>query len=764
MPESLLRDIAVLLAAAAAVAVLCRGLGAPMVIGYLLAGFLIGPGLHGRALLDHPAQVRELMHLGVVFLVFAAGLEFRLFRLRELGARTAIAGAVGVLLMLLFGAAIGRALGWTGLAPWLLGAMLVPSSTIILTRGLAESRMAGRSFARLAVGLTLFEDLAMILILVAVTAIMGDGGVNLGDLGSRAVRLGGFLVVGLPLGLMLVPRLINRLFRNGQHEAVTVAVLGLCFGLAQLAALLGLSPAAGAFLAGLLAAESIAHDWIERRTGSLREFFTAIFFVSIGVLLDPHLLASHAIPCALLCAAFLLAKPLAVTLGGVAAGIPFSTALQASLALTHVGEFSFILAAAAVATGAVPHQAPPMIVALCVATAALSKPLIHHAHLVSETAERWMPGPLRGLLALYEWRLRASPPAASRPTWTALRRPALWLAAETAFLAALSAATGPIAAAVRGPSPAAPLSQWNAEWLVAGGAVAVGLPCFVAALRNIQALGMMLAEQIAPARGPGAEAGRFEQLLQRAFSGALTLALLLFLAIVSQPFLPPWPVTLAIGAAAAAAAVVFWRRLIHVHHRVEHAVQSSLERATDLTLPERQEARQVLEEFYPLGAALHEIALLPDSLAVGKTLRQLRLREETGATVLSVRRSGFEVVNPPADTPLFPEDHLLLVGQPSNLAAAEQFLAATRPTDPLGAARLWTLQLTERSPASGHTLRDLDLRRATGAAIVGITQAGEPILNPPMDSVLNPGDRLSLFGTISQLAAAGQLLGADLVP
>lgn len=752
---------------AGGVAVVFHRLRFPFVLGYLVAGILLSPGVFPAALgrpIHDMRTVSGLVDLGVVFLVFNIGMEFRLYRLKQLGVRVVLCGVAEAAVMFLVGVTLGRALGWEPLASLFLGAILVPCSTIILTKSVAEAGLGGRPFARMATGLAILEDLVVVVLLVVLTALGRGVSPDWGSIWGLGERMLLFLAAAIVGGLLLVPRVLNGLHRAHHHEALVILTFGLCFGFSLLTMKMGYSGALGAFVMGMIVAESVAREWLVRRLEPMREFFVALFFVSIGVLFDARLFLAHAREILAVAGVFALAKVGAVFVGGIVAGFHWKRSMRSGLAMMNLGEFSFILAAAAAAQGLAPSSLYPMMVGVCVISAAWSPLVTRSVDRVVERVDGWMPGPLRTFLALYESRI-AQPRAPRHPRrwWRVLRRPLLMLAGEVVAMSVVVAGTPAIRSLVArfwAGSGGGYLSPELVAWVVV---LLLCVPIGVAAWRNIGVLAMVLSEMAVPRGATGAGRGMLEKAVGGSVAGFAGLLVVGWLVVMSQPFLPPWPVTAGLVALGIVLSALLWRKMVQVHHRVESAIETSLERATDLSTVARREVRQLLEDRYPVQAGIRELIVLPDSQVVGQSLRQLRLREETGATVLSIRRSGFELVNPAADSVLFPEDHVLVVGGGEDLERITAFFRGIRPKDALAASEVWTVRLTDYSPAVGRGLGELNLRAEAGVSVVGLIRGGENRLNPEPGTQLEVGDALVLFGTLAQLSRAGALLGGEMV-
>jgi Kef-type K+ transport system membrane component KefB len=312
-----IRDLALVMIVAGATTILFQRLRQPVLLGYILAGVLIGPHTPGM-LVDDPRAIDDISNLGVVLLMFTLGLEFSVRKLREVGVGVLLIAVVEVGLMLWIGYGLGGLFGWSGMDALFLGAIISLSSTMVATRTLAEGGQRYKPFAQLVVGLLVAEDLLAIVMLTMLTAVAFGGSVEAEAAFSLIGHLGLFVIVGMILGLLLLPRLVDYVAGFGRDETLLVSVLGICFGASLLAAWMGYSVALGAFLAGAVVAESRSVGRVMHLVEPLRDMFAALFFVAIGLKIDPAMLLQYALPALLVAATVIVGKTLA---GGVANGL-----------------------------------------------------------------------------------------------------------------------------------------------------------------------------------------------------------------------------------------------------------------------------------------------------------------------------------------------------------------------------------------------------------------------------------------------------------
>ena len=391
--------LTVVLCVAAVTTVLCQRLHQPVVLGYILAGLLVGPHVPTPLVADADI-VRTLSEVGVILLMFSLGLEFSLRKLMRVGATAALTAVVETSLMMWLGFTVTQFLGWTTMESLFAGAIVAISSTTIVAKAFHEQRVTGR-LRETVVGVLIVEDLIAILLLATLTAIATGSGLEPGPLASTVGRLVAFLAGLVALGLLLVPRAVRVVKRLNRAETTIVASVGLCFALALLAQWYGYSVALGAFIAGSLIAESGEERHVERLVEPVRDIFAAVFFVSVGMLIDPALIAQHWPAVAALTAVVLLGKVVGVSLGSFLTGNRLRTSIQSGMSLAQIGEFSFIIAGLGLSLQATDSFLYPVAIAISAVTTLTTPWLIRASGPVASWVDRSLPRPLQTFTVLY---------------------------------------------------------------------------------------------------------------------------------------------------------------------------------------------------------------------------------------------------------------------------------------------------------------------------------------------------------------------------
>ncbi|MDB4932905.1 MAG: Regulator of conductance [Myxococcaceae bacterium] len=687
MPGSheFLKALTVVLGVAAVTTVLFQRLRQPVVLGYLVAGLIVGPHVPLPLVAD-PAVVRTLSELGVILLMFSVGLEFSLAKLLRVGAVAGLTALVQCSLMLWLGYLVGGAFGWTARESLFTGAVVAISSTTIIAKAFAERGVTGK-LRELVVGVLIVEDLIGILLLALLTAVARGDGLSLGAAARSSGRLVGFLVGVELVGLLVVPRVVRAVQRLERPETTLVASVGLCFGLALLAQAAGYSVALGAFLAGSLVAESGEERAVERVIGPVKDMFAAIFFVSVGMLIDPRLIARHAGAVAALSGLVVVGKIVGVSLGAFLTGNGTRLSIRAGMSLAQIGEFSFIIAGLGVSSRATGEFLYPVAVAVSAVTTLTTPWLIGASGRAASFVDRKLPRPLQTFASLYgSWIERVRHAPAASPTVGRSRRIARYLALDTAALAAILLG----AALLEDRATAAlerrlGLSARAAHFAYLAAAVLLCAVFAAAIFRVARRLGVALAEAALP-RTPGVDLAVAPR---RALVVTLQIALTLLagapLVALSQPFLPGAQAALVLGLVVATLLRTFWRDANELNAHVRAVSQTLLEGFATLThdaaTAPADASLDELGRMLPGMGALARIALPDHSVAVGRTLAELDLRGRTGASVLAITDGARGVTIPTALQRLAAGDVLALSGSVEAVAAASALLLSRGSPD-----------------------------------------------------------------------------------
>jgi monovalent cation:H+ antiporter-2, CPA2 family len=682
-----LQALTIVLGVAAVTTVVFQRLKQPVVLGYLLAGLVIGPHVPVPLVADS-AIVGTLSELGVILLMFSIGLEFSLSRLAQVGVAAAVTVVIECSLMIWLGFVTARLFGWTTVEGLFTGGIVAISSTTIIAKAF-DDRKIGGSLRKLVFGVVIVEDLVGILLMAALTAVATGAGLSARAMAITTGRLAAFLVGLLAVGLLIVPRTVRAIVRLNRPETTLVASIGLCFGVALLAQRFGYSVALGAFIAGSLVAESgVAHE-VEHLVVPVRDMFAAIFFVSVGMSIDPYMLVTHAGPIAALTAVVVIGKITGVSLGSFLSGSSTRRSIEAGMSLAQIGEFSFIIAGLGLALGATRDFLYPIAVAVSGITTLLTPWLIRSASPAALLVDRVLPQPMQTFASLYgSWMeaLRSRPEP--RSSLSVNRRLVAALFLDATLLAALtigmSVAVDDVAAYV---AKVFDVSAPVARATVTGGAVALAVPFVLGIARVSRRLGRLLAEAALPPQERTAV--DLARAPRRALILTLELAIVLLVGVplvaVTQPFLPGFSAAGVLLALLVALGVFFWRSAADLEGHVRAGAQMIVEvlAAQARTTKEPSAGSELelsdVDRVLPgLGAPV-PVLIEKGSPVVGKTLADLNLRGATGATVLVITRGSQALVVPTATEELRAGDVLALAGTKDAVEAAKSLIGAVTP-------------------------------------------------------------------------------------
>ncbi|NBD11018.1 MULTISPECIES: cation:proton antiporter [Corallococcus] len=680
--HAFLQALATVFCVAAVTTVLFQRLRQPVVLGYILAGFIIGPHVPIPLVAD-PGIVQTLSELGVILLMFSLGLEFSLRRLFQVGPTAGLTAVIQCSVMVWLGFITGRAFGWTMLESLFTGCCIAISSTTIIAKAFDEQNIRG-ALRSIVVGILIVEDLIAILLMAMLTAVSTGSGLSAGDLALTVGKLAAFLVGLVGIGLFVVPRVMRSITQLQRPETTLVASVGICFAIALLAQSFGYSVALGAFLAGSLVAESGEGKEIEHLVQPVRDLFGAVFFVSVGMLIDPALIREHWAAIAVLTAVVIVGKILSVALGAFFTGNGTRTSVQAGLSLSQIGEFSFIIAGLGLSLKATGAFLYPVAVAVSAITTLTTPWFIRASGPIANWVDRKLPAPLQTFASLYgSWveNLRTSP--RQKTVGARVRRMALLMLLDAAFITIIVIGTSVLL-----PRVTAFIEErmgWGkalTPMIVIGLAVALALPFCVGIIRMGRRLGVVLAEGALPAAANGkvdlAAAPR------RMLVVALQLASVFMVSVpvvaITQPFLPGVPGAVLLLVSLAVMGFAFWKSATHLQGHMRAGAQvivEALAAQSHAKGGEDEESSDVLHGVRQLLPGIGEpesVALGEASAAVGRTLAELNLRGMTGATVLAIRRGTEGVLVPSAQEVLRAGDILALAGTHEAIDAAKGVL------------------------------------------------------------------------------------------
>jgi monovalent cation:H+ antiporter-2, CPA2 family len=671
-------ELAIVIGAAAAAALVFQLLRLPLVLGYIVAGLVIGP--HVTSAVSDASLVATLSDLGVILLFFTIGLEFSIRTIARVGLPTLLTVIVELSLVILVMYVGGHALGWSSTEAMFVGVGVAIASTMLVVKGLEEHAVTGPA-VELILALMVVEDLLSILLLAIMTGVATGSGMSAGALATTLGKLAGLLIAMVVVGLLVVPRAIRMIARFKRDEPLMVASLAICFGTVWVATRAGYSLALGAFVGGMLIAESGKGREVDVLIRPFRDIFAAIFFISIGMTIAPVEIAAHW-PAAVFVAVLLVAgKTLGLSLSAFLTGNGLRRAVQAGLSLSQIGEFAFIVVAVGISTGVVRGFLLPVVVGASCITAITGSWQIRASGRFASWVDSHLPKPMQTFVSFYEsWIVRLHSTSHPHSIWRVLRRPLVLLVVDTIAVAAIvivaSASHDQIVDRLvdgTGIDPRLAFAIVIGVAAAASGLFAIGIA------RGAVRLAWVLAAVIIPGRAgsDGDVKVDLGHAPRRALVMTLELAVVLTLglplAVIVQPLVPGGGV-IVIGVIVVLALAT--RRSItdfdrHVHAGSALIVEVLSRQGSVHEAPQLAEVSAMLPGFGDLAT----IVLASNANAIGKTLAELDLRAKTGASVLAITREGGGTANPSPTEPLCAGDVLAMAGSAEAIAAARELLA-----------------------------------------------------------------------------------------
>ena len=755
----LIQDLAIVLLAGGLAGALCRRLGLSVIVGYLLAGLLIGPYTPPFSFLQDVDRIQTLSQVGLVFLMFGIGLGLSLGRLARMGWPTLLATGLGAVFVLLLTRILGGAIGWSGTQSLFIAGMFMCSSSAVIAKIAAELNLTHERTGQLALSITVLEDIvAVIMLTILGSQVRGGSGEGVSTV---LATMSAFVVLLAGAGLLMVPRLLRRLEARADPELQTIIVAGVLFLLALTAVKAGYSLALGAFLLGAIVAEIPQKSAVERSFTGMRDVFSSVFFVSIGMLIDVKLVLPMWPMILGLVVFVIVGRSIATGLALIVAGAPPHEARRTGLLLTPMGEFTYIIAQLGVSAAVLPESYYPVAVGVSILTV-LTVPMINRkADAIVAFMERIEPRVVtRVLEAYHNWLQQVQSQPTKSIAWKLVRGRLLQTGVEILFVTGIMLFAPPLLAMIRENTGMLGLEAQTLGWVFWGLVAVVVLIPLVAIWRNLAAIMMIVGESVGsdtrlPAGG-----------VRKVLLGLTAIALGIWLyALVPFDELGIWGWVVIVGAALAVVAG-FSRKLIYWHSQWQTSVTEVLAEDPRIAAEAAAESARGkrLEDLEQWDLHLAD-AVVPDAASYGgQSLAELSIPSKFGCAVLELERNGHVITAIRPDLRVYPGDKLLLLGQSEQLKAARQFLlkprAARTQTDEFHGSVLETFVMPS-GPHAGLTLAELKLARLTGVRVVGVEREGRKIIAPSGEERLLAGDNVLVAGTLMEIDAFRRWLARE---
>ncbi len=723
---AIIQDLAIILIAAGAMTLLFRAIRQPVVLGYIVAGFLVGPHFEWIPTILDTESIKVWADIGVIFLLFALGLEFSFKKLGRVGAPASITALVEVGTMIGIGFLVGQFFEWGLFDSLFLGGILAVSSTTIIVRAFEELEMKTRGFVHLVFGVLIVEDLFAILLMVVLSTISMSQKFSGLEIGIAGLKLFFFLTLWFVLGIFLVPSFLKNVRRLLRPETLLIVSLGLCFLMVVLATKVGFSPALGAFIMGSILAETIENDRIEHLIQPIKHLFGAIFFVSVGMLIDPQILVQYALPIFVITLVTILGKLLTTTVGSLLAGQSLKHSVQAGLSLAQIGEFSFIIAGLGLSLKVTSEFLYPIAISVSAITTFTTPYLIRSSDSVVHFLERQLPP--KWIKALEIFRV---PPGNILPNYqqTVLKNSALKIIANAVVMISIFLI----------------VSEFLTPWFVRKELnieIAQSLSLLIAFIGSAPFLWAITGGCIG---GKSVDALWSErnftgpQLALEIFRWSFAVILTLTL---SSRIISSLTIILAV--------CIFMIAIVYLRPRYFEKIYQWLENRFVHNLNEKEiNEKKPLPVLAPWDSHLAEVRVSSESSLIGKKLSEVMVRERFEVTIALIQRGRKIITAPNRNDRLYPADILQIIGTDKQIDHFRQECETPEFQIQEPSQLNYVLQsiyIDSSIPYANKTIRESGLREETHGLVVGIEKRGQRTLNPDSSTVIEPDDVLWIVG------------------
>jgi CPA2 family monovalent cation:H+ antiporter-2 len=716
----LIKDLTIILGVASLVTLLFQKIRQPSVLGYLVAGIIIGPYTPPHALVSDIPNIQILSELGVIFLMFSLGLEFSFHKLKRVGFSAGITGLVEVIFMLLLGFAAGKLIGWSFYDSLFLSATLAISSTTIIIKALEELNLKTKRFAEIVFGVLIVEDLLAILLMVGLSTIVATQNIFSSAIVWAAVKL--VLVIGgwFLLGYFLVPSLLRKIMQYASEETLTVVSIALCLLLVWVADYFHYSTALGAFIMGSILAETPLVHRIEQLIKPVRNIFAAVFFVSVGMLIDPKIIWQQWPVVFLICLITVVGKLLTTGIGAFLTGQSVNNSLRIGFSMAQIGEFSFIIAGLGVALKVTSHSLYPIIVAVSAVTTFTTPYLIRLSGYLGKRIEHKLSIKTKYWLESYAswiYRLTSNP-----------NKQSVYGMAVARFVI-----NGIITAIIF-----TLIQSW-------------GLPQLINLLETVwlsKVLGWLTAILLSSPFIWGMLTAFWTMNVNRRqtdnrllcyFGWFLTI---LEISILSIAYFDTWLIAFLPLSITVLFFTALYKHLDKSYHWFEKQLRNNLNN--------KSSKKKRYEELAPWDTYFIEVEVNRLSSLIGKRLSQHKLRQRFGINVVAIYRGTDIILSPRGEEFIQPFDKLIILGGDEQIEQFTRKLIKNAPEaediDILEKLTIKTILLEEENPLIGKSIRNSNIREQTQGLVVGIERHGAHLLNPDSNTLLEVGDLLFIVG------------------
>ena len=746
----MIEDLALILVVAGVVTLIFKKLKQPLVLGYIVAGFLVSPNMPYTASVADMENVHLWADIGVMFLLFSLGLDFSFKKILKMGASPVISTCTIIFCMSMLGFCVGRLFGWEQMDCIFLGGMLAMSSTTIIYKAFDDLGLRQQQFAGLVMSVLILEDILAIVMMVMLSAI-AQGNLEGSQMLESVMRIGFFLILWLVVGIFAIPLFLRAVRSLINTEVLLVVSLGLCCAMAVISSKVGFSSAFGAFIMGSILAETVEAERIEKLVEPVKNLFGAIFFVSVGMLVDPKILVEYAVPIILLVMTILIGQSVFGTFSFMLGGESLKSAMRCGFSMAQIGEFSFIIASLGLSLGVISDFLYPVVVAVSVITTFLTPYMIRFATPVYNNLEHRLPNKL--INSLNSLSMGNHQHQHGQNLWKKLLTQ---MTINTVVYSILTSATIVMMFTFVLPFMRGIMPGWELHWYANGVTGVLTVLVIAPFLRA-----MVMKKNRSPefrALWDESSRNRMPLIFTIVVRAIIAIAFIFYICNFLSRFTNALMITIGV---IVILLIIFSR---WVKHR-----SITLERLFVQNLRSRDIAAQVYGKKRPLYADrlldrdihIADFEVPSDSMWMGQTLKQLNLGKKYGVHISSILRSGWRVNIPDGDFMIFPGDVLQAIGSDEQFSVFREALENERlGVDPNAEKRIMQLHqliIDHNSPFLGKTLIESGIRDLYSCMVIGLEEGKQNLSAFPPNRKFEEGDIIWLVGEQESLNALSEV-------
>lgn len=740
----LVKDLALILMVAGIVTIIFKKLKQPLVLGYIVAGFLVSPHMPYTISVIDETDIKTWADIGVIFTLFSLGLDFSFKKIVKMGASPIIATIVIVFSMMMLGISIGHGFGWSKMDCIFLGGMLAMSSTTIIYKAFDDMGLRQQKFAGMVMSVLILEDILAIVMMVMLSAIAGGNNPDGEQMIGSVIKITFFLILWFIVGIFAIPLFLRSVRKLINNETLLIVALGLCCGMAVLSTKVGFSSAFGAFVMGSILAETIEAEKIIKLVEPVKNLFGAIFFVSVGMLVDPKILIEYAIPILALVGSILIGQAIFGTFGFMLGGESLKSAMRCGFSMAQIGEFSFIIASLGLSLGVISNYLYPVVVAVSVITTFLTPYMIRLATPTYQVMEKHLPKRLINILNHFAM---SHPSTTQQSKWKSLLRQML---INTVAYSILTAAVIALMFTFVLPFTRSLFPGWKLHWYANAITGILTLVLIAPFLRAI----IMKKNHSNEWKRLWVESSinRIPLLFTIVVRFVIALAFIFYICNYLTRFTDALMIIIGIAVVSLMIASRWTKkRSIKMERLFIHNLRSR-----DIMAQVNGE-KKPLYEGHLLDRDIHisDFDVPEDSSWGGKTLKELHLRERFGVDMSSIMRGSQRLNIPNGDTVIFPGDKLQVIGNDDQLQKFATALSTDLIPEDLEIEKremkLRQLIISGKSEFCGKSLLESGIRDKYNCMVVGLEEGQENLTKIAPTRTFEKGDILWIVGEESDL-------------